>query len=122
MSRTILIVDDSALIRRSVRSCIEQTTDWAVCGEAENGKVAIEKVQLLHPEVVILDLQMPIMNGLDAARQITRIAPTAIMLMLTLYDSGQLAQEAHAAGIKDVLPKSGRVAELLIAALANVCA
>lgn len=118
MGRTILIVDDSPLIRRSVRSCIERNTDWVVCGEAENGKVAVEKVQQLHPEVVILDLQMPVMNGLEAARQITRIAPAAIMLMLTLYDSGQLAQEARAAGFRQILPKSGKVAELLIAALA----
>jgi DNA-binding NarL/FixJ family response regulator len=122
MLRTILIVDDSPLIRRSVRSCIERNTDWAVCGEAENGKVAIEKVLQLHPEVVILDLQMPVMNGLEAARQITRIAPAAVMLMLTLYDSGQLTQEARAAGVRDILPKSGKVTELLLAALANVCA
>ena len=60
MSHTVLIVDDNNVIRRSVRSVIEQNTDWVVCGEAENGKIAVEKVKQLHPDVVILDWQMPV--------------------------------------------------------------
>jgi two-component system response regulator NreC len=121
MSHTILIVDDNAAIRRMVRLYIEQSADWRVCGEAENGKVAVERVQQLHPDVVILDLQMPIMNGLEAARQITRIAPAATVLMFTLHDSPQLMEEAHAAGIRDVLSKSERVEDHLIAALHDAC-
>ncbi|MGC1650189.1 MAG: response regulator, partial [Candidatus Sulfotelmatobacter sp.] len=70
MSHRILIVDDSAIIRHSIRICIEHNTDWEVCGEAENGKVAIEKVRQLRPDVVTLDWQMPVMNGLEAAREI----------------------------------------------------
>jgi two-component system response regulator NreC len=122
MSHTILIVDDSQPIRRLVRYCIEQNPGWEVCGEAENGIVAVEKVKQLHPDVVILDLQMPVMNGLEAAKQIAHIAPAPTMLMFTLHDSQQLTHEAHAAGIKDVLSKSGRVAEHLTAALTDVCA
>ncbi len=76
MSHTILIVDESALVRHALRSCIEQTRDWEVCGEAENGKVAVEQVRELHPDVVILDLQMPVMDGLEAAGQINQLAPT----------------------------------------------
>ena len=120
MSHTILIADDSALIRHSIRSCIEQNSDWEVCGEAENGKTAVEKVKELHPDVVILDFSMPGMNGLEAARQITRIAPHTAMLMLTLYNYEQLADDAHAAGIKDVLSKSDEVADHLLASLQNV--
>jgi len=120
MSHTVLIADDSALIRHSIRSCIEQNSDWEVCGEAENGKVAVEKVKELHPDVVILDFSMPGINGLDAARQITRIAPRTAMLMLTLYKYEQLAKDAHAAGIKDVLSKSDEVADHLVASLQNV--
>ena len=68
MPYSVLIVDDSALIRHSLRSCLEQDPEWRVCGEAEDGKVAVEKVEELHPDVVILDLQMPVMDGLAAAR------------------------------------------------------
>jgi DNA-binding NarL/FixJ family response regulator len=121
MSHTILIADDSALVRHSIRSCIEQNSDWEVCGEAENGKVAVEKVRELHPDVVILDFSMPGMNGLDAARQITRIAPRTAMLMLTLYNYEQLSNDAHAAGIKDVLSKSDEMVDHLLASLSNVC-
>ncbi len=122
MSHKILIVDDSALIRHSVRACIERNTQWEVCGEAENGRVAIEKVRQLHPDVVILDWQMPVMNGLDAAREITRIDPSAIMLMITLHDSGGLTLDAHAVGISEVLSKTDGVADHLIASLNSVWA
>jgi len=122
MSHKILIVDDSALIRHSVRACIERNTQWEVCGEAENGMVAIEKVRQLHPDVVILDWQMPVMNGLDAAREITRIDPSATMLMITLHDSGKLTLDAQAVGISEVLSKTDGVADHLIASLNSVWA
>jgi chemotaxis response regulator CheB len=75
VSTTVLIVDDSAEIRRSLRSWFEQRGDWRVCGEAENGAIAVERVKSLSPDVVILDLSMPVMNGLEAARKIGSIAP-----------------------------------------------
>jgi DNA-binding NarL/FixJ family response regulator len=120
MARTILIVDDSPLIRNSLRTCIEASTDWTICGEAENGQIAIEKVTQLQPTVVILDWQMPVMNGLAAAREISRIAPAAILIMITMHESAMLSEEAHAAGITEVLSKSGRVAETLLASLDRV--
>lgn len=119
MSHTILLVDDSTLIRHSLRSCIEQNSDWEICGEAENGKVAVEKVKQLHPDVVILDLHMPVMNGLEAARQINRLAPQTTMVMFTLHDCTQLSEDAHAAGIKDVLSKTYQVTDHLLASLRN---
>jgi len=122
LSHTILIVDDSPLIRHSLRYCIEQNSDWQVCGEAENGKVAVEKVKELKPDVVILDLQMPVMNGLEAARHITLLAPKTAMVMFTMHNCEQLWKDAQAAGIKDVLSKSDGVAEHLLASLRNVCA
>jgi len=79
----ILIVDDSSSIRSLLRFFIEHNTDWQVCGEAENGQVAVEKVRELKPHAVILDLSMPVMNGLEAAREITRIAPNVQMVMFT---------------------------------------
>lgn len=120
MSHTILIVDDSAIIRHSVRDCIERNTDWEICGEAENGRVAIEKVIHLHPDVVIIDWQMPVMDGLEAAKEIRRIAPSMTILMITLHDSAELARNALGAGVKHVLSKSDRIAEHLIEALKEV--
>ena len=77
MTTRILVVDDTPAIRRSLRFYIESETDWEICGEAENGKVAIERVQELKPDVVILDLSMPVLNGVEAALQIAREAPSA---------------------------------------------
>ena len=116
----ILIVDDSSFIRLLVRRCIEANTGWDVCGEAENGKIAVEKVTQLHPDIVILDLQMPVMDGLEAARQITRIAPNTVLLMFTMHKSPQLVDAAKAAGIKDVVSKSDSVTEHLLASLRQV--
>jgi DNA-binding NarL/FixJ family response regulator len=120
MLNRILIVDDSAIIRLFVRQFIEANTAWDVCGEAENGKVAVEKVSQLNPDVVILDLQMPVMAGLEAARQIAHIAPDTAMLMLTMHNSAQLREEAKAAGVKEVLSKSERVADDLLASLRGI--
>jgi two-component system response regulator NreC len=120
MPRRILIVDDNTIIRRSIRHCIEQNTDWQVCGEAENGRIAVEKVQQLQPDLVILDWQMPVMNGLEAAREIHRFAPSTTMLMLTLHDFGSLRQEAQAVGIHEVLSKTDQVSDRLLASLQKV--
>ena len=117
MVHTILIVDDSAVIRGLLRSTIEQNSDWKVCGEAENGEVAIQRVKQLHPDVVILDLQMPVMNGLEAARQITAVAPKTAMVMFTMHNSEQLLKDAHAAGIKDVISKTNAPAAQLLTSL-----
>ena len=82
--------------------------------------MAVEKVKDLHPDVVILDFQMPIMNGLEAARQIALLAPNTAMVMLTMYNSEQLSKEAQAAGIKELLSKSDGVTGHLIASLKSV--
>jgi DNA-binding NarL/FixJ family response regulator len=118
---SILIADDNALIRHSLRACIEQNGNWEVCGDAENGKIAVERVKELHPDIVILDFQMPVMDGLEAARQISRLAPNTAMLMFTMYNSTQLVKEAQAVGIKDVLSKSEEVSVHLLASLNKVC-
>jgi DNA-binding NarL/FixJ family response regulator len=114
VSAQILIVDDSPLLRSSIRSSIEQNTDWQVCGEAENGQVAIEKTRELHPDLIILDLAMPIMNGLDAARHIARFAPGVDIVLFTMHGSRELSKYAELIGIKQVLSKSsGAIDQLL---------
>ena len=120
MPDSILLVDDSELIRHAVRSWIEQNGGWWVCGEAENGKIAVQKVEELHPDIVILDLEMPVMNGLEAARRIAVVAPNTVMLMFTMHGCKQLLDDARAAGIKQVLSKSS--SEDLLASLRNISA
>ena len=120
--RRILIADDSSLVRSSLRSWFEKSSEWQVCGEAENGLVAVEKVEELHPDVVILDLQMPVMNGLEAARQISDRAPKTAMLMFTMHTSDELLRAARAVGVKAVVSKSDELTGHLSVALKQICA
>jgi DNA-binding NarL/FixJ family response regulator len=116
-----LIVDDSFVIRRSLRCWIEGNAEWQVCGEAENGQMALEKVEELHPDIVILDFQMPVMNGLEAARLITRQFPRTAIVMFTLHPSNELMRAALAAGVKDVISKTDRLTEHLSHTLHHIC-
>src|SRR5882724_5104587 len=95
----ILLADDNPGIRHSLRTLLTSQTDWEICGEAENGKLAVEMVRTRSPDVVILDLSMPVMNGLAAARQIREIAPDVPILLFTLHASPQLREAARAVGI-----------------------
>lgn len=108
----ILIVDDSTVVRQALRSCIEQNPKVTVCGEAENGRVAVDKFKELKPDVVILDWQMPVMSGLEAARHIASIAPNATMALLTLHSGDEVVKEAQAAGIQRVFSKAEKLAQL----------
>ena len=105
MASKILIVDDSQVIRRLIRSSIEGHTNWVVCGEAENGKIAVALVEELRPHLVILDLSMPVMNGLDAAREISSIAPGMPMIMFTMHEVDGLRKDAQRVGIQHVFSK-----------------
>jgi DNA-binding NarL/FixJ family response regulator len=121
MARSVLIVDDNNLVRRLLRSWLEQHSEWDICGEAENGKMAVERVEELHPEIVILDLQMPLMNGLDAAREIKRLAPNTALIMFTAHASYQLVREARTRGVTEVISKGEMLGEHLLSAL-RACA
>ena len=122
MAINILLVDDSSIIRRGLRLFIERQTDWEVCGEAENGQQAVEMVKRLSPDVVILDLAMPVMNGLDAARHIRMFAPDAYILLFTLQAYPQLVEEAQKVGINQVLSKDGEVATTVLGAVRSLLA
>src|SRR2546423_1382147 len=102
----ILIADDHAAVRRSIRALLESHAQWSVCGEAADGEEAVERAAALRPDVVLLDVSMPKMNGLEAARQIRRSVPTAQFLVLTMHGSDQLPEEARRAGAREIVMKS----------------
>ena len=107
MSFRVGIVDDSPPIRRSIRTFLESKTDWQVCGEAENGAAAIDLVQSLKPDLLVLDLSMPVMNGLDAARRIAVVSPKVVIVLFTGHASEQLETEAKKVGVRAVIRKDG---------------
>lgn len=121
LSLRILLVDDHSAIRNSLRVFIHTNTQWKVCGEAENGQIALDKVQELQPDLVILDLSMPVMNGLEAAKRLSKIAPGVATVLFTLHSSPQLQKEAEAVGVRKVLSKSEGIGPHLIAALQTAC-
>ncbi len=98
MSYSILIVDDSLLVRHTLRACFERSAEWTVCGEAGDGLEAIEKARQLRPDLIILDMSMPGMNGLDVARELKIAMPSVRLLMFTSFKSPTLEREAVAAG------------------------
>jgi len=98
--KRILIVDDSPVIRKTLRETLADQDGWEICGEAANGREAIQKAQQLKPDVIVLDLSMPVMNGLDAARELTRLAPSVPLLMFTNFETARLKQEALSAGVR----------------------
>jgi two-component system, chemotaxis family, chemotaxis protein CheY len=102
----ILVVDDNPTVRRCLRGVLEQQDDWRVCDEARNGQEAVDRFNQIQPDVIVLDFQMPEMNGLDAARIITRLSPGTPILMLTLYLSKQLSDEARKVGIRGACSKT----------------
>lgn len=107
MAVRILIADDDASIRRLLRRLIESHEDWKVCGEAQDGHEAINKTNQLHPDVIVLDLAMPQMNGLQAAREISQQTPETPLLLLTVQQvSKELTTEARHAGFKGAISKS----------------
>jgi|GEM_PF-447613 len=102
----ILIADDHAAMRRAIRSLLETRAHWHVCGEAGDGREAVEMAIRLQPDVVLLDVTMPKLNGFEAARRIRQEVPAAYVLVLTLHESDVLAEEARRAGADGVVFKS----------------
>ena len=101
----ILIVDDNPAVRRYLRAILEQQQSWKVCGEARTGAEALQQVLESPPDLVLLDYQMPDLNGVDVARQIAEMFPKIPILMVTLHLSSQLADAAREAGVRGACAK-----------------
>ena len=101
----ILIVDDNPAVRRYLRAILEQQESWRVCGEARTGAEALHQVLDSPPDLIVLDYQMPDLNGVDIARQISEMFPQIPILMVTLHLSRQLAEAAREAGVRGACAK-----------------
>jgi YesN/AraC family two-component response regulator len=101
MKPRILIVDDHEIVREGIRTLLAKTrTDWEVCGEAANANDALEAVKRLKPDVVILDITMPGMSGLEAAQRMKKLDVTSRVLIFTMHESAGLGAEVHSRGVR----------------------
>ena len=101
-----LIADDNDLVRQSLRTVLQANPEWEIVGEASNGQDALEIFKTSHPNVVILDFQMPGMNGIETAHRILEIAPAMPIVLFTQHASAELEKHALAAGIRSVVSKT----------------
>src|SRR5579864_1295090 len=111
----ILIADDHDLMRRGVKALLQSHAGWEVCGEAHTGREAVAKAEELKPDIVILDISMPELNGVEAARNIRKASPNTEILILSLHYSDQLIREILDAGVRGYIMKSDPDRELISA-------
>jgi two-component system chemotaxis response regulator CheY len=113
MSHSILIADDSLFIRKALCELFAAENDFEICGEAENGREAVAKAQALHPDLILLDLSMPVMNGLDATRVLKRRMPEVPVIMFSGHSDSFTVNEALSAGASALVSKSEHISVLL---------
>jgi DNA-binding NarL/FixJ family response regulator len=112
-TKRVLLVDDNAIVRSLVRQLFEQNLDFEIAGEAENGHDAVQKAQKLKPDLIILDLIMPVMTGLDAAPLLRQLLPNTLIILFTQQAGDEVETLARAAGIDSVVCKSQAASELV---------
>ena len=111
----ILLVDDHELVRRGLRALLEMQPGWVVCGEAADGRTAVDLAQKLAPDMVVMDIGMPQLNGIEAARQILERTRGIEVLMLSVHDSEQAVREVIGAGARGYVLKSDAGRDLVAA-------
>ncbi len=109
----VLIVDDHTIVRQAFRSRLSREEDIQIVGEADNGRQAVLLARKLTPDVVLMDIAMPLMNGLEATRQILKLLPTCKVLVVTMYADEESAQQMRAAGAMGYVTKQSSAAELV---------
>src|ERR1700704_828870 len=111
----LFLADDHEIVRFGLRNLLESQFGWSVVGEAGDGKEAVEKVSLLEPDVALLDISMPGLNGLDAARQILARGSRTKILILSVHDSDDVIQQVLDSGAKGYVLKSDAMRDLIAA-------
>ncbi len=111
----LLIVDDHEIFRRGLRALLEPSSEWQICGEAVDGMDAVEQCRSLKPDIVVLDVSMPRLNGLEAARLIIKEKPEPQIVIITQHDSPQIRSAALEAGARAFVTKSAVGSELVSA-------
>jgi DNA-binding NarL/FixJ family response regulator len=116
----ILLADDHEIVREGVRAMIERRPEWKVCGEASTGREAVEQAEKLKPEVIVMDIGMPELNGLEATRQIKRLLPRTEVLIFTANETEEIVRQVFKAGARAYLLKT-EANKHLIPALEMLC-
>lgn len=111
----VLLADDHAVVRSGLRMLLESQSDITIVGEAQNGREAVERVEALKPDVVLMDIEMPDMNGIEATKRIKQVAPATAVLALTMYEDDQYFFEMLHAGAAGYVPKRAAPDELVSA-------
>jgi DNA-binding NarL/FixJ family response regulator len=108
----VLIADDHEMVRHGIRALIEHRPGWQICAEATNGQEAVDLAVSLQPDLIVLDLSMPVMNGLQAAKKIRELAPVTKIIVLSMHDSPHARREAEKAGAHAYVSKTAAATEL----------
>src|SRR5262249_16848232 len=111
----VLVADDHAIVRRGLRALVQSQPGWEVCAEASNGREAVEMVAQLAPDVAIVDIGMPVLNGLDTTRKIVQTYPRTEVLVLTMHQSDEVVREVLRAGARGYVLKSDADQHLIAA-------
>ena len=113
MPKSVLLVDDNAAIREALCQLFTSQADFEICGEAKNGQEAIEKARELRPDLIVMDLSMPVMNGIEAARLLKTSMPSVPLVIFSEYSDVFSENEARSAGVSALVSKSEHVSILL---------
>jgi len=111
----ILIVDDHEIVRQGIRNLLTRRPEWEICGEATNGQEGVEAVKRLKPDLVVLDITMPVMNGLEATHHIAKLGVNSQVLIFTMHDSDRLVSDVREAGAQGYVLKSHAARDLVTA-------
>jgi DNA-binding NarL/FixJ family response regulator len=112
MAKCVLLVDDSSLVRKTLRRIFE-TSGFEVCGEVGDGDQAVKQAPMLKPDLIVLDLSMPGLNGLQAAPLLRRLLPDVPIILFTIYPSMAIQQNARTAGVTSVISKDKAISCLV---------